>query len=154
MSVQELCWNKLARDSREIEVSDNKEEERAAYKDIVVVFSYLCGIGDQQIHPDTSDATIAGAIREEFRKNERRIERPSAIIIFGLRLTWENALGPASVMPTLTIKCDAAANPMTRLRSAIGRTSAPIVHNVSSSFYDQNSVADHKAMLCCSACHL
>lgn len=43
------------------------------------------------------------------------------------QLTWAKALGPASVMPTLTIKWDAAAKPMTRLLSAMGRTSAPVL---------------------------
>jgi hypothetical protein len=67
----------------------------------------------------------------------------------GRKLTWEKALGPASVMPTLTIKCDAAANPITLLLSAMGKTSAPVVSISFSSSLTLAARVRHTVEPCC-----
>lgn len=43
--VCDIRCDELAIDLREIEISDNEEEEGTAHKDVVVVFFYLCGCG-------------------------------------------------------------------------------------------------------------
>jgi hypothetical protein len=45
------------------------------------------------------------------------------------------AVGPASVIPTFTMKCDAAARPMTLERKDMGRTSAPYLYTRISTSY-------------------
>jgi hypothetical protein len=73
----------------------------------------------------------------------------------GRKLTWEKALGPASVMPTLTIKCDAAANPITLLLSAMGKTSAPVVFVSFVPFFDIGSEGEARQTVkpCCAVQH-
>jgi hypothetical protein len=82
--------------SREIEVCDDQEEESASDEDVVVV------------------------LRNQLA-SEMKGESPS----LSTSLMFAKAVGPASVMPTFTMKCDAAASPITFERRVIGRTSAP-----------------------------
>jgi hypothetical protein len=82
--------------SREVEIRDDQEECCACDEDIVVV---LCG----------SQWPVILA----------------SVVLFLTSLMLAKAVGPASVMPTLTMKCDAAARPITFDRKVMGRTSAP-----------------------------
>jgi hypothetical protein len=56
----------------------------------------------------------------------------------------------------LTMKCEAAANPMTRLLNAMGKTSAPVRDPLAliSHYPEERYSTYHTAMLCYSTCHL
>lgn len=85
-------------DSRKVEVRDDQKEERAAYEHVVVVLSNV---------------------------SRRTLCHPSWHAWIHTSSMFANADGPASVMPTLTMKWEAAARPITLDRRAIGKTSAP-----------------------------
>lgn len=95
-----MSWPNHWAHLREIEVSDDEEEEGAGYEDIVVV---LLDVGK-------STRSSLGDYRDL-----------SAVVIM-VDLFYLRA--------TLTMKWEAAARPMTLLRRAMGKTSAPYSHVV------------------------
>lgn len=82
--------------SREIEVSYNQEERGACDEYIVVVL----------------------AICKHSGQSDNGGSQPTSLMV-------AKAVGPASVIATFTMKCDADARPMTFERKVIGTTSAP-----------------------------
>lgn len=89
----------MARRLREIEIRNNQEEKRARDKHIVIV---LVNVGE-----------CTWACFGDCGKNKTLANMATG--------KWDGSC----LLATLTMKCDAAANPMILLRRAIGRTSAP-----------------------------